>query len=684
MRFADPNFLFALVLVLIPILIHWLQFKRYKTIYFSQVGFLKTLLNESKKKNNIKQLVILLCRIGLVTFVVLAFARPYIPLNPSAVLTTQNITGIYLDNSFSMNGLSDKGTLLDKAKLKAIDLANSFAPGTKYYLLTNDANANHRLSLNKEQLVNEISQINSSAANMKLSQAVAILTKQVESDNHKSAHNIYLLSDFQKQFSDFDAIKTDSTTQIHLLPFEQQTTNNLLIDSCWQESPGRLQGQNETLKIRITNQSSEAYNNIPLRFYLNDSLKALQRISLKARETVETELNYKNLKEGIHYCQLVLDDYPITYDNACYFSYKVENAIQTLAISEEGSEAVHWLEKLFHGDDQVKFQTMSANRLQLSALSKYQCIFLLNLNSISEGLQAALVKFVKAGGSLVVFPGESADQFNYNQFFSHLNSSTLKDIDDTKLKIDKLNLDHHLFKDVFTRDYDRVNLPSIYQSYRLKLPLQSMGTTIMTNNDGSVSLAEFPSGKGRLYQFSFPLETETTDFFRHALFVPVLYNMALHSYFPQTIQYEVQPNEIINLKLDGSFPAAEHISLKKHDGDQQMQLPKLSGSADNMRFSTANFVQEAGFYDLMANNKIYHALAFNYNRAESDMNFYSAEELSSIAANPNLNCQVYQSSSENFFGPGNSALNLIELWKYFILMAIACAISELLVIRFWK
>ena len=102
MKFIYPEFLVALLLIGIPILIHFLHFKRYKTVYFSQVNFLKTVKEESRKKNNLKQLLILLCRILTVAALVFVFSQPYFPTNKEAKNLAKKLVAIYVDNSFSM------------------------------------------------------------------------------------------------------------------------------------------------------------------------------------------------------------------------------------------------------------------------------------------------------------------------------------------------------------------------------------------------------------------------------------------------------------------------------------------------------------------------------------------------------------------------------------------------------
>ena len=79
MRFAYPEFLFALSLIAIPIVIHLFNFRRFKKIYFTNVKFLKDIKEETTSRSKLKHLLVLLSRILAVSFLVFAFAQPFIP-----------------------------------------------------------------------------------------------------------------------------------------------------------------------------------------------------------------------------------------------------------------------------------------------------------------------------------------------------------------------------------------------------------------------------------------------------------------------------------------------------------------------------------------------------------------------------------------------------------------------------
>src|SRR6187551_2665809 len=119
MKFANSYFLFALLALAIPIIVHLFNFRKFKRVYFTNVRFLKEVKQDTKARNKIKNLLILCCRLFAVLFLVLAFAQPYIPRENGAIRTGDKVLSVYIDNSFSMDAVGKNGTLLDEAKKDA-------------------------------------------------------------------------------------------------------------------------------------------------------------------------------------------------------------------------------------------------------------------------------------------------------------------------------------------------------------------------------------------------------------------------------------------------------------------------------------------------------------------------------------------------------------------------------------
>ena len=160
LQFQNPNILWGLISLVIPIIIHLFNFKRFKPIYFSNLKFLKDITADNKNRSKIKSWLLLLTRLLALACLVIAFAQPYIPSKHTTTTNNkqQNIAHIYVDNSFSMNAETDKGIAIEIAKAKAIELVNSFSDDTQFKIINNDKKG--RLPfLNRESAISRIQEI---------------------------------------------------------------------------------------------------------------------------------------------------------------------------------------------------------------------------------------------------------------------------------------------------------------------------------------------------------------------------------------------------------------------------------------------------------------------------------------------------------------------------------------------
>ena len=106
MNFVAPVFLYGLSAIMIPIIIHLVELRRAKKILFTNVAFIREVKNITASHRRLKQILILLARIGFVVFLVLLFAQPYLLNKQNAVNNTNNFK-LFLDNSLSMQNESE-------------------------------------------------------------------------------------------------------------------------------------------------------------------------------------------------------------------------------------------------------------------------------------------------------------------------------------------------------------------------------------------------------------------------------------------------------------------------------------------------------------------------------------------------------------------------------------------------
>ncbi len=159
MNFLYPGFLFALLTVAIPVIIHLFNFRKFKKVYFSNVAFLKEVKEQNSSREKVKNLLILLCRILAIVFLVLAFARPFLPSGSKIDQNRGNIVSIYIDNSYSMEAVNKEGSLLDEAKRKAKEIVKAFQINDRFQLLTNDFEGKHQRLLNGDELLQAVDEV---------------------------------------------------------------------------------------------------------------------------------------------------------------------------------------------------------------------------------------------------------------------------------------------------------------------------------------------------------------------------------------------------------------------------------------------------------------------------------------------------------------------------------------------
>lgn len=685
MSFLYPAFLFALLALAIPVIIHLFNFKRYKTLFFSNVQLLKRIKQESKKKSQLKQLIILASRLLAIAALVFAFSQPYIPLNDRTTQAAQQIVSVYIDNTFSMKNVNEQGQLLEQGKLKAIEIANSYHAGTQFAIQTSDLLAEHQFIFSKEQFIQQVTEIKESSRSPKFSEIYRQSIQPLSTGPRNAERLLYVLSDFQKGGMDFESLKADSSVWTYLLPFQSDKTSNLLIDTCWFEVPGRKIGQQEKLFVHLKNLSEQAYQNIPVRLTINDSLRAISNVNIGGQQEATLELNYTNNNEGIQLCKVELDDYPIIYDNSYFMSYQVKGRMRALGIFNPSNNSSNYLKALFADDELIGYDEFSENNVQISQLKDYQCIFMINNQKISSGLQSELIQFVEQGGSLVLIPNMTNNFEDYNALLAGLNGNTVASFDTASMGISEINYAHPLYKDVFKKQEVNASLPVVSGYVRFSDQIQRVETPLLKFRNGKNALSTHRFGNGNVYSFSFPIDQSNFSFVRHVIFVPTVYNMVLNSEELQRYAYSIENDEPVVLNQHQLPRQLDELQLINVQTRDEYKVSARNSGIGIQQLVIGDLISQAGHYLVNDDDQSIQSISYNFPRKESIPEFYSPDELNDqIGANDLEQFQLVDISKGNFMEILQELNNGKQLWKLFIFLTIFFLACEMAVIRFWK
>ncbi|HBF87281.1 MAG TPA: hypothetical protein DDX39_01470 [Bacteroidales bacterium] len=677
MNFLYPYFLFSLFAISIPIIIHLFNFRKYKTIYFSNTAFLKDIKQQTKAKSELKHLLVLLARILAVASLVFAFAQPYIPVSENVKKANSEFVGIYIDNSFSMDADGKYGNLLNVAKSKAKEIAKTYSSNTKFLLTTNDFETQHQHFLNQEQLFEYIDKIIVSPS---VKQTSEIVNYQKGFTQNIKIYTLFILSDFQKSTTDINNLNPDSTINITLLQLNNQPTNNLFIDSCWFVNPSHNFNSQDEIFVQIVNNSSELYQNIPVKLFLNDSLKGLNSITIDAKSKISVSIPYTNNFKGFINGRIEITDYPITYDNILYFNYNIANKTKILVINEKDENI--YLNSIFNNDIDFEYQNENISQLNFANLQSNNAIVLNEIKSFNSGIIQELSNFVKNGGSIILIPAFEADLYSYNEFSIALNSNRIVNIDTAETQIKDINTESSIYKNAIKKIANNPNMPKVFKHFYLGETTSTTEEILLETRNGHRFLTKNVFEKGLVYTLAMPLNKEAGDFMTNPIFIPSFLNFALNSQVNNKLYYTIGSNNIIeiNTKEKKEYPVL-HIIDKESQIDF---IPETQANTSNTKIILHNNILSANNYFVLNNNEKIYNFSFNYNRKESDVTYYNQSEIEDII---NLNSLINLNllNIDNDLSKSLSELNQgIKLWKWFILLALMFLAIEIVLLRILK
>jgi len=682
MNFLYPEFLWALISLAIPVIIHLFSFRKFKKVYFTNVRFLKQIKNESESTSKIKNLLILISRLLALACLVFVFAQPFIPKKNNAKKTGNKAVSIFIDNSFSMEAENKNGLLFEQSKNKAREIVKAYDDDDKFQLLTHDFEGKHQHLLTKDEFLQATDELKISSASKKLSEIYARQNDLLRSSSIAIKQN-FIISDFQENTSDFKFIKKDTSIQTYLFPIQPNQQNNVFIDSCWFESPVQQFGMNQKLNVSIRNLSENQLINASLKLFSNNKLISPVTFSAEAGSKVIVPISFLPKESGYQQCRLEIEDSPISFDNQFYFSFQVKSKIKVLVINGKNSKSAGYFSSLMKNDSLFQYLDFNEEGIAYNEFKTCDFIILNNLKTISSGLLSEVNSYLQKGGSVLLFPNMDADLVSYNQFLTTLNSISIESKDTSDVKIDKVNYEQGLYEDVFSKKQDNIDLPKTFSHYKFSNQIKNNEDIILSLVNSNKFLSQYSlNNNAKLYICASSLEPEASNFGKHALFVPTIIKIGIYSSSIKPLFYKTGSNQAITLK---NLPETEneivHIVNEAKNVDI---IPEIRKEITGIQIFTQSQINQQGNYFITSNNKAIDAISFNYNRMESDLKTISPDKISEELGNENSNFELIDSNKQSIQKLIQHELEGTSLWKIFLLLTLLFLLIELLLIRFYK
>ena len=642
MQFKHPEILYFLFLLVIPILVHLFQLRRFKKEYFTNVQFLKELSIQTRKSSTIKKWLLLFTRLLLLAFLILAFAQPFFTAKESKKATNEMY--IVLDNSFSMQAKGKNGELLKRA---VQDLLEHTPEAQNFSLITCNENF---WNTDIKSIQKELQNLKYSGNEFRLDNILAKINAR------KSAFNkdIIIITDAvgvkENQAKGFR--KEDNV--LFVIP-EAEQKNNVAIDSVFIQQT--LDDFYE-IGVKLT-ANGEDFKEVPISLYNNSKLAAKTILNF---ETTTKTINFTIPKADFNGYVSILDK-GLEYDNTYYFSISKPSKTNVISIGE--NDKSNYLSRIYTSDE-FNYNNFQLSSLDYNALEKQDAIVLNEIQEIPQALQTTLKSFVQKGGNLVIVPAQNSNVQNLNTWLAGFGAVKLNAATNSEKKVTKINFNHPLFSGVFEKKIDNFQYPTTKNSFAVS----TTSPAILTYEDQTAFLTSVKNELASVYVFAAAINKENSNFQNSPLIVPTFYNMAKNNQKTGVNAIVIGENQ--PFIIDASLSKDEIIEIK-NDNEKFIPVQQMMNTKVKMTFNENP--STAGNFGIYNKTNLVQNIGFNYSRTESNLSL----------ANPDIAANFEEINDiETVFNTIQTNRTDTQIWKWFVLLTLLFLVLELLIQKFVK
>lgn len=557
MVFGQPHFLWALVLLLIPIIVHLLQFKKQNVYYFPGVFRLIEILKVSERKRNIKRWLILASRLLAFLFLVLYFADPKWENETQSTANTSRKYVVFIDASPSMHINQNGDIPLQDAKNKAIEWVSRLSENTEIMVVhdLNQVSSNQWNS--KANAINAIRSIQKITFPYSIKQIYQSLEPALNSNQMQSL-NWVIFTDAYLDF--FEGLKTlpSNKSLVNIVKVKSTKIVNYALDSA------SLNATAQKLRVRVSRNSSDGSLSAISSTIESESLIVLKLIvdgkvqSLKNIEWEENELTkwveFEMIQAAANGYKFELSDDEFTADNVLYAH--LPNRV-TRKVTWAENTGIPSLEKLIKIQPNYFEKIESRNPDEID--QSLSAVF--SLNTIRDWSQ--IESWVKNENRVVIYPNSGGLEKLFNGKWIVANKN--------ELRLSAQGLNEPMFRSAFEEDVkNEALMPSIKRYFELDEKEKSNVQVHLSLSNGEPFLISRNMNSSVVFAFLSDSKNGLKDFEKSTWFTPILTELLLdRSSDFGSVYGDILSAKPLVLPESGSFDLQRPVKLT---GNSDFQL----------------------------------------------------------------------------------------------------------------
>lgn len=436
--FLNPGFVVpGLALASIPVIIHILSRLRYKRVRFAAMEFLLQSDELNRRRLILEQLLLLLLRVLCVLLIAVLLAR--LILDPSRLLMLRGASVhhvVILDDSLSMRDRINNETVFAQAtrtmeQMLALGGEQAGAARVTVLLMTDPARpvvSDRRLD---GALVQEIStRLRNLQCSWRAVSPVDAITQAygILSADGGVSPQVHIITDLRTTDWVSRPEVTAALESLHsidsavtLIRMTEQSHDNVALEQLASDSLAVARGIPWRMNLTLKNHGNTRVNDLRGSVRVDGAtLPAgilIPELEPGARLIVSHDITFQS--EGRHQVEVRLTDDLLPEDNRRFIAVDVTDRRPVLIVDDDGQqEDSGYVAAALSADENltgISVDIRTSQALTSTDLTRYDCVYLLNVRDLPADASVLLAKYVQDGGGIAWFPGDQANTSWYNE-----------------------------------------------------------------------------------------------------------------------------------------------------------------------------------------------------------------------------------------------------------------------------
>ncbi len=542
LNFLSPLYLFGLLGITIPIMVHLLTRRQQKHLRFSAVHLLLQSQKRSIKRSTPNRRFLLFIRCLGIALLSLALANPIFSFGePSDFLPNSPSANVFiLDDSYSMGTLADQKSYYTRAVDALLDMSQSLSNESVYSVASASGPARVLLdwstgSSKAEELL-KLSQPSSRTTD--IGQAIAEAFRLLDSASQKKKR-VYILTDRDKNGWNEESFSLTGETRypININDFSgmRQGGNRAAVEHIEVRQEFLSNSRVIRVKTKILNLSqTKPIRKLKVSLWINGKKQNEGALDIPAKSSAEKEFSFP-LKENVALNgEVRIEDDSLLKDNVRFFNYQPNRTIKTLVVDGDPKTIEHQSETFYLERALNPFSVSLSNieptvstlaELSTRDLFDYSVIMLCNVRDLPFGYEQELEKFVMRGGALFITLGDQVDAKFYNERMGNILSVRLQAIHQIAKDGEPFRLlikpsKHPVLKVLKGRTLEEMKSIRFHSLYSVE-PREDLKLTVpMSFENKFPALIESTAGKGKVILFVSSIDRDWNNFSIQPTFLP--------------------------------------------------------------------------------------------------------------------------------------------------------------------